>query len=46
MDPSPLIIPTRKPPMRLTKVVMMERMESPFTNLVAPSMEPKKSELL
>ena len=43
MLPWLFMIPTIRPPTKLIKVMIMEIMASPFTNLVAPSMEPKKS---
>ena len=42
-EPTPVIKPTRMPPIRLMKVVTRDMMASPLTNLEAPSMEPKKS---
>ena len=43
MLPCPFMSPTMMPPTKLIKVMMIEMIASPFTNLVAPSMEPKKS---
>ena len=43
MLPCLFIVPTRMPPIKLISVIMIEIMASPFTNFVAPSMEPKKS---
>ncbi len=41
--PTLLMKPTITPPIRLMKVVTIDMIESPLTNLVAPSMAPKKS---